>query len=105
MGEGLKRARATARASRTDPIGELLERQEINAALQHAKTGWPTVAKPSCDYDTGTAFIGPRKCGKPAKFIWDDTMAGRERLVCGIHARSARSKFHDTVRPIDGKEN
>jgi len=46
----------------------------------------------TCGYDTGTASSGPLKCGKPARFLWDDPNDG-ERLVCGTHARSVRAKF------------
>jgi len=54
----------------------------------------------SCDYDTGTAFSGPAKCGKTARFWWDDQTSGKKRPVCGVHARSVRSKFGDTLSPI-----
>lgn len=47
----------------------------------------------TCDYDTGTAFSGPSKCGRTAKFLWDDPVARKVRPVCGTHARSVRSKF------------
>jgi hypothetical protein len=56
----------------------------------------------TCDYDTGTAFSGPSKCGKTARFLWDDPTARKVRPVCGIHARSIRTKFHgaDELTPI-----
>ena len=53
-----------------------------------------------CDYDTGTAGSGPSKCGRPAKFLWADETRGADRPVCGIHARTARIKWHDEVWPL-----
>lgn len=77
MGQGLQRAVNAARTSQGKP--------------------------PLCDYDTGTAAFGPSKCLRPAKFTWADETSGRDRLVCGIHARSARIKWHDDVTPITGE--
>lgn len=74
MGQGLQRAVNAARASQGKP--------------------------PPCDYDTGTASSGPSKCGRPSKFTWADETSGRDRPVCGIHARSVKAKFHGEVTPI-----
>lgn len=48
-------------------------------------SGWIT---PRCDWQTGTAFTGPRTCGRPAKWTVDEN-GQRARIVCGIHKRSA----------------
>lgn len=70
-----------------------------------------TTPKPpaaTCDYDTGTASSGPSKCGKTARFLWDDVTARKVRPVCGIHARSVRSKFlpgGDSLSPIESEED
>ena len=60
----------------------------------------PAPHRAGCDYETGTAASGPKKCGKPSKFIWADETSRRDRRVCGIHARSARIKWHGDVRPL-----
>ncbi len=73
-------------------------RREVDAA--RATAGKP----PPCDYDTGTAYTGPGKCGRPSKFIWADETSGKDRPVCGIHARSARITMHGEVRPLAGKD-
>lgn len=72
-------------------------RRAVNAAT--AAQGKP----PPCDWDAGTASSGPRKCGRPAKFTWADETARRDRPVCGIHARSAKAKFHGDVTPISAE--
>jgi len=75
-----------------------------------SKRGWPDCpdclaalrkACEACDYDTGTAYSGPSKCPRPARFVWDDQAARKKRPVCGVHARSVRSKFGDSVTPIE----
>lgn len=57
----------------------------------------------TCGWDTGTVYTGPVICGKPAKFVALDGDFGTRRLVCGVHARSAR-RFGDTVTPIESKD-
>ena len=74
MAEGLQRAVNAARATQGKP--------------------------PLCDWDTGTAYAGPSKCLRPSKFIWADETSGKDRPVCGIHARSARIRMHAEVRPL-----
>lgn len=63
----------------------------------------PAPHQAPCDYDTGTASSGPSKCGRPAKFTWADETSGKDRPVCGIHARSVKAKFHGDVTPITGE--
>jgi hypothetical protein len=43
-----------------------------------------------CGWRTGTAFSGPRTCGKPAK-AESRSPSTTNGLVCGVHARSART--------------
>jgi hypothetical protein len=54
----------------------------------------------TCDYDTDARMWVPSKCGDPAEFTWIDKAKGRDRPVCGIHARTVQMKWHDEVRPI-----
>lgn len=51
-----------------------------------------------CEWPTGTVYTGPRTCGKPAKHRAEKT--GEARLVCGIHARTARNWSY-TVEPLE----
>ena len=39
------------------------------------------------DIVLGGAGVSSRPCGKPAKFVLSVSRQGRERLVCGVHAR------------------
>lgn len=55
-----------------------------------------------CGWATGTAFTGPRICGRTAKFTTDAPSAVNGR-VCGIHRRTASGWGHTTA-PIS-KEN
>lgn len=44
-----------------------------------------------CGWNTGTAFTGPSRCGKPAKSRTDHP-GTNNHLVCGTHARAAGNR-------------
>lgn len=52
-----------------------------------------------CGWPTGTAFTGPRRCGKPVKQSTPNLMIGDIRVpeVCGIHYLRAKHAGHNVT--------
>jgi hypothetical protein len=63
-----------------------------------------TGSPPRCDWQMGTAFTGPRDCGRPAKFAVAPIVGVVSQYVCGIHARKARRWNRATLPLIKHEE-
>lgn len=57
----------------------------------------------TCGWKTGTAMSGPATCGKPAK-AETNSPSTSNGLVCGVHARSARTQSGVTVTDLPGPD-
>lgn len=55
---------------------------------------------PTCIWQTGTVYTGPRTCGRPAKFTVESLWEHMTGPVCGIHARSAERRLAGKVEPL-----
>lgn len=53
-----------------------------------------TATTDRCGWDTGTVYTGPARCGKAAKYR-TDCPSTNNKLVCGIHARSALRRYDE----------
>jgi hypothetical protein len=76
------------------------QRRQIHEAHADAKTRSAKAAAPvntdTCRWDTGAVYTGPATCGRPAKATAVDRLRAAPDAkpfpVCGIHARTARSR-------------
>ena len=57
-----------------------------------------TTADDRCGWDTGTAWTGPARCGKPAKAATNNPGTDNGK-VCGIHARKAKTCGAPVTQP------